>query len=325
MESKLKNYGEKEVIDYSKFGWPLNASDTHMDNSIPTNQKGARANTDRLQQYIDNEVKNRSVIGPFAKNPFGKFARFNPVDTVPKRDSNDLRVIINLSHPFKGKSVNHSINKTRFGDKPMKLKYPSVDDLVAIIQQKAKKLGKNERVLMFKRDLTGAYRQFVMDPGDIHLLGYQINGLLYFDTVLSMGSASAAYCCQATTNAVTHIFHEEGFEDVNYLDDFGGAEVESLATQAFEVLGDILKSIGILESPKKAVPPSPIITFLGVEFDTIKNELRIPLDRVREIKLLLKKWLSTVPYSGFKQIPKVNVQSDRTRFITRTMFISDVA
>ena len=70
-----------------------------------------------------------------------------------------------------------------------------------------------------------------------------------------MGSRSAAFCCQRTTNMITYIFKKEGFDDVNYLDDLGGAEEEDLADTAFAVLGDILNKIGILESVSKAHAP----------------------------------------------------------------------
>jgi hypothetical protein len=41
-------------------------------------------------------------------------------------------------------------------------------------------------------DLRRAYRQLVIDPGDIHLMGYKWKGHIYFDRVLTMGLRSAA-------------------------------------------------------------------------------------------------------------------------------------
>ena len=76
-----------------------------------------------------------------------------------------------------------------------------------------------------------------MDPFLIHLLGYQFDGYLYFDVTLSMGSRSAAYCCQQMTNAITHIYENHGYEDVNYLHDLGAAETEEKAEEAYDCLG----------------------------------------------------------------------------------------
>ena len=60
-----------------------------------------------------------------------------------------------------------------------------------------------------------------------------------------MGSRSAAYCCQRTTNAITYIFGTHGFDEVNYLDNLGAAEEDSQADEAYDCLGWILNSIGI--------------------------------------------------------------------------------
>ena len=167
------------------------------------------------------ECEARSIIGPFKENPFGGLATFSPLDTRKKRDSQNLRVILNLSHPFKGGSVNHSIDKSEFFGESMALKYPSVDSLAKIIRDKSKS---GQRIFIFKQDLKKAYRQMKMQPGSIFLLGYVVNGLMYFDVTLSMGSKSAAYRCQHTTDAVIYIFEQEGYQGLNYLDDLGSAE-----------------------------------------------------------------------------------------------------
>ncbi len=47
-----------------------------------------------------------------------------------------------------------------------------------------------------------------------------------------MGLHSAALICQRLTNAVTYIYNKQGWSVVNYLDDFGGAEVWEKAEEA---------------------------------------------------------------------------------------------
>ena len=199
-----------------------------------------------------------------------------------------MRIILNLSHPFKKDSVNHSINKEIFDGKLIKLKYPSVDDLVKIIQKKWETT--DEKVLIFKRDLKAAYRQMWMDPGDVHLLGYRIGKFLYFDVTLSMGSKSSAICCQKSTDIITSIFRKYGFENVNYLDDLGGAEVESEADIAFQTLEYILDKMNVQESEQKAVKPAEVVSFLGIKFNTITKTLEIEETKIEEIQKLLREW-----------------------------------
>ena len=129
-----------------------------------------------------------------------------------------------------------------------------------------------------------------MQPNSIHFLGYVVDGLMYFDVTLSMGSKSAAYCCQRTTSAVMYIYHKAGYEGLNYLDDLGSAKIESLAETAYKFLGEILNRIGIVESEEKAQPPSCIATFLGVLFNTILMTMLITPDRLREINGILSQW-----------------------------------
>ena len=130
-----------------------------------------------------------------------------------------------------------------------------------------------------------------MDPGDIHLLGFVIDNKLYFDITLSMGARSSCICCQKTTDVITYIMEKEGFEDINYLDDLGGAEVEDLAQQAFDLLGQIMINIGIRESTKKAVAPTSCMTFLGILFNTLEMTMTITPERCEEVRGILQAWL----------------------------------
>ena len=198
LENWLQDYEDRDTVQFLRYGWPLNAQNTEVSSEVPRNQVGARANVKELKEYLKNERFAGTVIGPFRCNPFGPVARFSPLDTCPKKDSEELRVILNLLYPFENGSVNSSIRKeTYINGEVMNLKYPSVDDLAKLVRRKGRKCR------IFIRDLSKAYRQLFMCPASIHLLGYWYDNELYFDITLSMGSRSAVYCCQRTTNAVT--------------------------------------------------------------------------------------------------------------------------
>lgn len=53
----------------------------------------------------------------------------------------------------------------------------------------------------------------------IHVLGFY-----FFDMAMPMVLHSVARGCQMLTDAITFIFFEEGYEAVNYIDDFRRAE-----------------------------------------------------------------------------------------------------
>ena len=286
LERKLDTYEDKEVIKFFRYGWPLNARETKEQEGLPDNQKGAKNNKEQVRRYLDKELKRGSIIGPFFKNPFGRKVRISPLDTRDKKDSTDQRIILNLSHPFKEGSVNHSIDKERYEGRSMELSYPTIDNLAEIVYRK----GRGCKI--FKRDLKLCYKQFFMDPKDIMLLGFHFEDRLYFDVSLSMGSKSSAFCCQSSTNTITHIFKEEGFQNVNYLDDLGGAEKDKVAEVAFDTLGNILKEIGIEEAKEKAQPPAHVVIFLGILFNTLNMTMTITEGRLGEIKEIIQQWLN---------------------------------
>ena len=286
VEKELAEYSDKRVLDFFKFGWPLNAKNTEVNTNIPCNQAGARSNLVEVRKYLKKERESGSVIGPFRKNPFGKHARFSPLDTRPKKDSPELRIILNLSYPFESGSVNESISKETFLNEPMDLKYPTPNHLARIVLKK----GKNS--LIFKCDIRKCYQQFYMDLGSIAALGYVVEDQIYFDVTLSMGSRSSAYCCQRTTNSITYIYKKQGFDDVNYLDDLGAAEERKNAQKAFEVLGEILSNIGIKQSKDKVQELSPIAIFLGILYNTISMTMEIMPQRLMEIKQMVTDWLN---------------------------------
>ena len=147
-----------------KYWWPLNAGSTEIIWEQPPNQKGARQNPHKLDEYMKDELKSGSIIGPFNQNPFGRRAHFSPLDMRKKWDSDELRVILNLSYPFEKGSVNHSIDKEDYiRTMDMDLRYPTVSDLAEIIKKK----GKGCKI--FHRDLRKVYHQMFMCLGSIRL------------------------------------------------------------------------------------------------------------------------------------------------------------
>ena len=139
---------------------------------------------------------------------------------MPKKDSEDRRVILDLSFP-KGDSVNDHVSKDFYLGERINLTYPGVDDLVI----KTKGRG----CLLFKCVLRRAYRLLMIDPGDASLVGYTYNGSYYFDKVLPFGLCSAAFLCQRVASAVRYICQILRILIVNYLDDLAGAHTEEMA------------------------------------------------------------------------------------------------
>lgn len=85
MGESLDRYPNSKVIKYLRFGWQLNTEFTAINWDNPPNQKGAHKNVKQVRAYLKKEIVNGSVIRLFIQNPFGKSARFSPLDTRWKR------------------------------------------------------------------------------------------------------------------------------------------------------------------------------------------------------------------------------------------------
>ena len=121
---------------------------------------------------------------------------------------------------------------------------------------------------MFKRDLKKAYRQINIDPKDVRKVGFRWKNQIFMDKVVPMGSRTGAYICQRTTNAICFMYEHSGFQVINYIDDFAGAETVDKASEAFSCLGHLLKVLGVKESEDKSCAPSTEMSFLGILFNS---------------------------------------------------------
>ena len=137
-----------------------------------------------VKKYLKKELANNAVLGPFYLNPFAHKAYLSPLNTRDKKDSEEKRIVINMSFP-KGNSINDRIKKDSYLDEQICLKYPTVDKLVEIVKKKGK------GCMLFKRDLHQFYRQIQVCPRDYNKLGVVFEGKWYFDKVLVMGCRSS--------------------------------------------------------------------------------------------------------------------------------------
>ena len=256
-EELLTDYEDKGIIQFIRYGWPVEAKQIlhNNDNPFLTNQRGARRNVDKVNKYLKEEKLRGAIVGPFQENPLPG-AMFSPVDAIPKKESSDLRIITNLSYPYNDSAINVHVDNSTYLGEEVDLTYPGLDQLVRIVRKK----GRGS--LLFKRDLRKFYRQIYLDPGVVHYFGFVINHEVFFDVVLTMGLNIACYIAQCISNVIMHIYKRLSYEGINYLDDLGAAEIAQKAWSAYNALGQLLSKLGIWEALDKASPPNFVMTFL---------------------------------------------------------------
>ena len=290
MRQMLRDYKDIIICDFLEFGFPLGFEGN--EDELPShdqiwkyrNHKGATDFAVEINSYLEKESSINSILGPFKSNPFASKLVISPLNSVPKKDTTERRVILDLSFP-KNNSVNNFISKNEYLGDSVKVIFLKVDDFIELIRVKG------QGCLLYKKDLRHAYRQLHIDPHDLNLVSFVWGKHIFCDTVVSMGLRSAAMMCQRFTNATSFIMWQFGVAILNYLDDLAGAEKKENAAFAYSCLEKVLVKCGVEESAGKACPPSEIMVFLGVLFNTLSMTVEVTPQRLVEIKTLIEQWL----------------------------------
>ena len=282
--TKLRNYSDKVICDYLQFGFPIDFDNSiELKSDVGRNHKGARDFPEFINSYFNSECSQLRIVGPFHNNPLSVPLVISPLNSVPKSESEERRVIVDLSWPH-GHAVNNGISKDKYLSEPIDLRYASVEDVCNMV------LSIGAGALIYKRDLKQAYRQIPVDPRDYQYLGYKWGDMMFFDTVLAMGQRNAAMACSRTTRAVMHLHNKVGFHGTSYLDDLIGVSPPSEGQVAFESLGVLLDELGLVENHKKACSPSSVQTVLGVQIDTVALTIGVTPERIVELLELFQTW-----------------------------------
>ena len=105
-------------------------------------------------------------------------------------------------------------------------------------------------------------------------------GLSYSDSHISDS------CDFSFENVSNSDSNSTAFNTLNYSDDFSGIEEsKERATLSFNIMGSLLQELGLSESIDKAVSPCQIITYLGIQFNSVKLEMSINDAKCKELKL----------------------------------------
>ena len=201
---------------------------------------------------------------------------------IPKRgQGNQWRLILDLSHPT-GRSVNDGISRELSS-----LSYASVDQAVERILE----LGPG--TLLAKCDIKQAYRNVPVHPEDRFLLGMEFEGRTYVDTTLPFGLRSAPKLFTALAEALEWCVKRKGLEWLlKYIDDFlimGRRNTDECSGNLRTFIA-CCSWLGLPLKEEKVEGPATTIVFLGIMLDTEKMEIRLPEERVQELRRLLDRW-----------------------------------
>lgn len=197
----------------------------------------------------------------------------SPMGVIPKPDGG-VRLIHDCSLP-KGQSVND------YCTSDWRQKFSRVDDAAALV---------TEGCYMAKIDLQSAYRSVAISKHSQQVTGlkWQFGRRTVYirDTKLPFGSRLAPGIFHRLTQAVRRMLARRGLTAiVVYLDDFFiKADTFEDCLVTMNTLIALLRKLGFGINWNKVVDPSTKITFLGIEIDSIAMCLRLPDEKLIQVR-----------------------------------------
>ena len=289
------------LLQYLEYGFPLGLVDDYVLQPNCKNHSSSYEFYSYIDKFISNEIKNGGITGPFNSTPFDTYM-ISPLMTAPKKPDS-RRAVFDASFGEFSLNANTPDKSYLFDD--YCFSFPKIDDFCKLI------LSLGSGCFMWKRDLSRFFLQLPLDPIDYNKVCFIWRGQLYFFSSFVWGTRHAGLNGQRVSDAVALIHRSIGlnsslissftericddsspFYILNYSDDFGGCESDrERAFASFEIFGNLLKFLGISESEDKSEKPCQIMTYLGLEFDSLKMELRVNSEKCNELNNELQHWV----------------------------------
>ena len=278
---KLENYWDQQLPDLIAFGFPLDFDRSNVLTSSFENHTSATDHVAHIDRYIQEELQHKALYGPFESVPFK--VHVSPLMTREKQNSDNRRTIVDLSWPL-GQSVNAGVKKNSYLGTYFDLKYPSIDHIV----KKLKLLGTG--ALLYKVDISRAFRRLRIDPGDIDLLGIYHNQL-FLDGSLPFGFRLGSGFFEKCSDAIRYMMSQAGHNGLmNYIDDLLYVGTPKNIWPSYYDLLQLLQDLGLEVSQRKLVPPSTQVICLGILVDSVQKTLSIPEDKLKDIINMVNSW-----------------------------------
>ena len=282
-EDELHQHPDRRLVDYIiqglhegfRIGFCGSSSSVQR---AHRNMLSAVQNPNVVQEYLVKECVEGRIFGPLPISDF-PMVHVSRFGVIPKGSSGKWRLIVDLSAP-EGHSVNDGIREDLCS-----LKYVSVDDAA----QAVLRLGRGAQLA--KVDIRSAYWIIPVHTEDRWLLGMSWAGELYIDTALPFGLRSAPKIFNAVADTVEWIIRQQGVDPVfHYLDDFllVGLPGSGQCTTHLSIVLSVFTHLGIQVAQEKVEGPSTTITFLGIEIDTMAMQLRLPANKLAELRNLVR-------------------------------------
>ena len=233
-----------------------------------------------ISKSLFDDIALNRVAGPYDEKPFETF-QVSPVNARQKKNSDKHRMIHNLRYPYDKTSINANIP-----DSAKSVKYASIHDAISYL------MNFPRASYMCKTDIRDAYKLIPVHASEYPKLGIYFQGRFYFQRTLPQGCSSSCAIFEMFATALEAIFkyYSSGGAVVHFLDDFFFITVsEVMGCAHMRLFQDICDDIGVPLATHKTTHPQQTEIFLGITLDSIKQQARLPLDKLSMYKASLIK------------------------------------
>lgn len=225
-----------------------------------------------VHEQVIQEIEQGNYI-PCATKP----TIVSPLGAVDK-DNGGVRLIHDCSMP-------HGMALNDYATLNESYKYETVDTLAQMVRKD---------MYFAKIDIKSAYRNIGISKQSQQATGLRwvINNkqIYLVDTKLPFGARRSCMIFHRISQAIKRMMQRRGFDLCVYIDDFICMSlVKDVCMQAMNTLISLLRKLGLPVNWQKMVDPTQCITYLGVEVDSTRMELRLPADKLSKIRNHLDK------------------------------------
>lgn len=177
------------VMNGIQFGFSLQYSGPTLNEVQEEAHASGRNYPDQVTKYLETEIREGAIIGPFMSPPFVPWCRTSPIMSRPKGEGNKRRIIVDLSYP-PDSNVNQGVTKNNYYGTYISHRLPRIDDVVDKIVEK----GFN--VALATVDIRRAYRNFPGCPLDYPLNVVKYQSKYYLDPQCPLAQGQVVVICK---------------------------------------------------------------------------------------------------------------------------------
>ena len=271
----LRKYPDSNRVDYViqglKHGFSLEYTGQYKFRA-PENLPMAKLDPQLIRDQLRKEIALGRMLGPFNIPPFPDLMCL-PVGLVPKKDSDEMRMIMHLRYPY-GQSINDFIDPEKASTC-----YQTFDNVVQLV------IRQGRFCWLSKGDIKSAFRVAPICFKDIKCLGIYFEEQYFVDLALPFGSAISCAIFEDIATLIHWIFEQRmSICFIHYLDDYLWVHKHFIVClRAGQAVKQVAQEIGPPLAEDKFFGPVQVLEFLGLTIDSIHMVLAIPSDKATSI------------------------------------------